>query len=126
MEMNGSFFSKAIVVVVAIIIVGTVMFGLSQLGESLTPKPTVDAELTINRDKFKTTESAKMTLYLKNNEDTNKVEVTSSEKAKYGQGIPVEPKACYENLEYCQGAYFVICDTGETADVRVEEDISKE
>ena len=61
-----------------------------------------------------------------NNEAVNIVEVTSDEKSRYGQGIPVEPKACYENPEYCQGAYYVICDTGETADVRIEEDIAKE
>lgn len=69
--MNGSSMSRTIVAVVAIFIIGLVIFSIGQFGESLTPKPVVDAKLTTNRDKFKTTESAIMTLYLKNNEDTN-------------------------------------------------------
>lgn len=62
-------------------------------------------------------------LLIFNNEEVNIVEVTSRQNAVYGQGIPVPPKSNYENLDYCQGEYWVVCDTGLTADCRVEEDI---
>lgn len=67
-----------------------------------------------------------------NNEEANMVEVTSSKESVYGEGIPIEPKACYENdfvfigddgkrYSTAEGRYFVICNTGLTADVRIEE-----
>jgi len=60
-----------------------------------------------------------------NNEEANIVEVVSSKESVYGQGIPIRPKGNYENLHYCQGAYYLICDTGLTADCRIEEQILK-
>ena len=62
-------------------------------------------------------------LLIYNNETANLVEVTSSKNAIYGQGIPIPAKGCYENLHFCQGEYFLICNTGLTADCRIEEDI---
>jgi len=51
------------------------------------------------------------------------VELTSSEKAPYGSGIPIHAGSDYHNDHFnCQGEYWVICSSG-TVDVRVEEDI---
>ena len=51
------------------------------------------------------------------------VELLSSPKAIYGQGIPIPAGSCYVNEHFnCQGEYYVICSTG-TVDIRVEEDI---
>lgn len=51
------------------------------------------------------------------------VELLSSPKAPYGQGIPIAGGSCYTNDHFnCQGAYWIICSTG-TVDIRVEEDI---
>lgn len=68
----------------------------------------------------------RIALLIFNNEAANIVEVVSKQDAIYGRGIPVEPKACYENEKYCQGEYWVICNTGLTADVRIEEDMVRE
>jgi len=62
-------------------------------------------------------------LLIFNNEESNIAEVHSSKSGIYGKGIPILPKAAYENYHFCQGAYYVICDTGKTADLRYEEDI---
>lgn len=64
-------------------------------------------------------------LCIYNNEEANIVELIANEGDPYGKGIPIPPKDNYENLHYCQGEYWLICDTGETADCRVEEDIKE-
>lgn len=63
------------------------------------------------------------TLLIYNNEESNIPEITSGEPAPYGQGIPIPPKRDYHNFGGCQGSYYLLCDTGETADVRIEEGI---
>lgn len=83
------------------------------LGATATAKQAV----RVNKDR--------KALMVFNNEAANIVELTSSKESRYGEGIPIAPQANYENEHYCQGQYFVICDTGLTADVRIEEDIIK-
>ena len=57
------------------------------------------------------------------NNGTAPVELLSSPNAAYGTGIPIEAGSAYDNDHFnCQGAYWVICQTG-TVDIRVEEDI---
>jgi hypothetical protein len=57
------------------------------------------------------------------NNGSSIVELLSSEKAAYGDGIPIAPGKSYENDHFnCQGEYYVICNSG-TVDIRVEEDI---
>ena len=65
----------------------------------------------------------RIALLIYNNEVANYVEIVTKQNAKYGQGLPIAPKSNYENEHYCQGEYWVICDTGLTADVRIEEDL---
>ena len=57
------------------------------------------------------------------NAGTAPVELLSSPNAAYGTGIPIEGGSSYDNDHFnCQGAYWVICESG-TVDIRVEEDI---
>lgn len=65
-------------------------------------------------------------LLVANNSEDYPVELTHGERIPYGDGIPIAPQSCYENEEYCQGEYWLRCDTGQTADVRIEEDIITE
>lgn len=81
----------------------------------------LDATATAKRLVQKNPNRVGLTVF--NNELSNKPEVISKENDAYGTGIPIAAKGCYENLHYCQGEYWVICDTGETADLRIEEDI---
>jgi len=49
------------------------------------------------------------------------VELLDSSKAPYGQGIPIHAGKEHSITSFnCQGAYWIICETG-TVDVRVEE-----
>jgi len=51
------------------------------------------------------------------------VELLSSPKQVYGNGIPIPATSAYNNDHFnCQGEYWVICSAG-TVDIRVEEDI---
>jgi len=63
-------------------------------------------------------------LLIFNNDDAESIEVVSDKDSAYGSGIPIPSKANYENLHYCQGNYYLICETG-TVDARIEEDIEE-
>lgn len=57
------------------------------------------------------------------NAGTAPVELLSNPNAPYGEGIPIEAGTAYDNDHFnCQGAYWIICQTG-TVDIRVEETI---
>lgn len=56
------------------------------------------------------------------NNGTATVELLSSKDGRYGDGIPIDPQVPYSNEDYCQGAYWIIAESG-TQDVRFEEDI---
>lgn len=69
--MNGSFLPKAFAAVVLVLMFGSVTFGILQFGRLFAPKPIIDAKLTINREKLRTAESAIITVYLENYEDSS-------------------------------------------------------
>lgn len=77
---------------------------------------TTTAQLIVDRN------PKRKALLIFNNDTTATVYVTDSPNSLYTQGIPIPPKANYENLHFCQGAYYIICASG-TVNVRVEEDI---
>jgi len=52
------------------------------------------------------------------------VELISSKDSRYGDGIPIAPGSSYSNKDYCQGAYWLIAESG-TQDIRFEEDIGE-
>ena len=56
------------------------------------------------------------------NNGTANIELLSSPQQKYGDGIPIVPKVPYSNQDYCQGAYWLIAESGDQ-DVRIEEDV---
>ena len=56
------------------------------------------------------------------NNGTAPVELLSSKDSRYGDGIPIKADRSYSNPDYCQGAYWIIAESG-TQDVRFEEDI---
>lgn len=56
------------------------------------------------------------------NNGTATVELLSSKDGRYGDGIPVPVGGRYENDHYCQGAYWIIAESG-TQDIRFEEDV---
>jgi len=54
------------------------------------------------------------------------VELLSSPKAPYGQGIPIHSGSCYVSDHFnCQGEYWIICSSG-TVEVRIEETIQQD
>ena len=80
--------------------------------------------------RFKASTSAKMLVdinckrkaLLIYNNGTAPVEVLSSKDGKYGDGIPIKSDRSYNNQDYCQGAYWIIAESG-TQDIRFEEDL---
>ena len=60
-------------------------------------------------------------LFIYNN-GTAVVELVSSKDSRFGDGIPIAAGGQYPIKDYCQGAYWVIAESG-TQDVRFEEDI---
>ena len=56
------------------------------------------------------------------NNGTATVELLSSKDGRYGDGIPILAGAQYDNKNYCQGAYWIIAESG-TQDIRFEEDV---
>ena len=63
----------------------------------------------------------RMRLYVQNLGDKN-IELLASKDGKYGEGIRIASNGDYPIMDYCQGAYWLVAETG-TQDVRFEEDI---
>lgn len=57
------------------------------------------------------------------------VDLTSSKRTPFDKGMRIpareDPQSRYYIKDYCQGAYWLICEAGKTASVRIEEDILK-
>ena len=60
-------------------------------------------------------------LYVQNLGDKN-IELLSSKDGKYGEGIRIASNGDYPIMHFCQGAYWLVAETG-TQDVRFEEDL---
>ena len=67
-------------------------------------------------------ENPRRKAFLIYNNGTANIELLSTHDQKYGDGIRIAPGVPYNNEDYCQGAYWLIAESG-TQDVRMEEDV---
>ena len=78
-------------------------------------KATAETKLLVDSD------PRRKRLFIQNLGDKN-IEVVSSKDSHYGDGVRIASNGNYPILHYCQGAYWIVAESG-TQDVRFEEDL---
>ena len=90
----------------------------------MSARPKIGARKATTKPKMIVDINPKRKALLIYNNGTVSVELLSSKDGRYGDGIPIKPDRSYSNKDYCQGAYWIIAESG-TQDIRFEEDLEE-
>ena len=90
--------------------------------EEMNTRPKIGAIKVTTEPKMIVDTNPKRKALLIYNNGTAPVELLSSKDGRYGDGIPILAGVPYSNQDYCQGAYWIIAESG-TQDIRFEEDV---